>query len=351
GIKFIGPSKEAILKMGDKSQAKEIVKKGKIAVIPGSEGTISSIEDAMQLASKIKYPVIIKASAGGGGKGMRVVQGEGALRNAIMTAQNEAQAAFGNGEVYMEKYIEEPRHIEFQIMGDKTGEVVYLPERDCSIQRRHQKLIEESPSTAVNAKLRKKMGQAACRIAKLVKYVTVGTVEFLLDKKDNFYFVEMNTRIQVEHPVTELVTGIDLVKEQIRLAGGEKLNVKQDKIQLKGHAIECRINAEDPEMDFIPSPGKITNFISPGGPGIRVDTHIYTGYEIPPFYDSMLAKLLVLNNNRQGAICRMQRALNEFIVEGIKTTIPFHKKVMENAFFKKGEIYTNFIQRRIWPEK
>jgi acetyl-CoA carboxylase biotin carboxylase subunit len=351
GIKFIGPSKEAILNMGDKAQAKKIVRKGKIPVIPGSEGTISGIEEAKELASKIKYPVIIKASAGGGGKGMRVVQSESALGNAIMTAQSEAQAAFGNGEVYMEKYIEEPRHIEFQIMGDKTGEVVYLPERDCSVQRRHQKLIEESPSVAVNAKLRKKMGQAACRIAKLVKYVTVGTVEFLLDKKDNFYFVEMNTRIQVEHSVSELVTGIDLVKEQIRLAFGEKLNIKQDKIQSKGHAIECRINAEDPERDFVPSSGTITHLISPGGPGIRIDTHIYSGYQVPPFYDSMLAKLLVLNNNRQGAICRMQRALNEFVIEGIKTTIPFHQKVMDNAFFRKGEVYTNFIQRRIWPER
>ena len=351
GIKFIGPSKDAILKMGDKAQARKIVRKEKIPIIPGSEGTISSIDEAMKLALKIKYPVIIKAAAGGGGKGMRVVQNEGALRNAIMTAQNEAQASFGNGEVYMEKYIEEPRHIEFQILGDKTGVVVYLPERDCSIQRRHQKLIEESPSIAVNAKLRKKIGQAACRIAKAVKYVTVGTVEFLLDKKENFYFVEMNTRIQVEHPVSELVTGVDLVKEQIRLASGEKLSFKQDDVKIKGHAIECRINAEDPDKDFIPSSGEITNFISPGGPGIRIDTHIYPGYQMPPFYDSMIAKLLVLNSNRQGAVVRMQRALNEFIIEGIKTTVPFHRKVMENAFFKKGEVYTNFIQRRIWQER
>ncbi len=350
GIKFIGPSKEAILKMGDKAEARKIVKKKGIPIIPGSEGTISNIEEAMKLASKIKYPVIIKAAAGGGGKGMRVVQNEGALRNAVMTAQNEAQASFNNGEVYMEKYIEEPRHIEFQILGDKKGEVVYLPERDCSIQRRHQKLIEESPSTAVNLKLRKKMGQAACRIAKAVEYVTVGTVEFLLDKKDNFYFVEMNTRIQVEHPVSELVTGIDLVKEQIRLANGEKLSFKQDDVTIRGHAIECRINAEDPDTDFMPSCGRITNCILPGGPGIRVDTHVYSGYQMPPFYDSMIAKLLVLNENRQGAIVKMQRALSEFVIEGIKTTIPFHQKVMENAFFKKGEVYTNFINRRIWQE-
>ena len=349
-IKFIGPSKEAILKMGDKVQARAIMRKAGVQIIPGSEGVISTVEEALKLVKKIKYPVIVKAAGGGGGKGMRIVQNEDALKNAILTAQNEAKRAFGNPEVYIEKYVEEPRHIEFQIMADSKGDVVYLPERDCSIQRRYQKLLEESPSTFISDKLRKKMGKAACRAARAVKYVTVGTVEFLVDKDGDYYFMEMNTRIQVEHPVSELVTGIDLVKEQIRLAAGERLDVDQDDIQVQGHAIECRVNAEDSEKDFIPSPGKITKFIVPGGPGVRVDSHIYTGYTIPPYYDSMIAKVLTYGHDREEAIIRMQRALSEFIVEGVKTTIPFHRRILENPYFKKGEVYTNFIQKRIIEE-
>jgi acetyl-CoA carboxylase, biotin carboxylase subunit len=349
-IKFIGPSKEAILKMGDKVQARAIMRKAGVQIIPGSEGVISTLEEALKLVKKTKYPVIVKAAGGGGGKGMRIVQNEDSLKNAILTAQNEAKRAFGNPEVYIEKYVEEPRHIEFQIMADSKGDVVYLPERDCSIQRRYQKLLEESPSTFISDKLRKKMGKAACRAARAVKYVTVGTVEFLVDKDGDYYFMEMNTRIQVEHPVSELVTGIDLVKEQIRLAAGERLDVDQDDIQVQGHAIECRVNAEDSEKDFIPSPGKITKFIVPGGPGVRVDSHIYTGYTIPPYYDSMIAKVLTYGHDREEAIIRMQRALSEFIVEGVKTTIPFHRRILENPYFKKGEVYTNFIQKRIIEE-
>lgn len=349
-IKFIGPSKEAILKMGDKVQARAIMAKAGVPVVPGSEGVISTADEALKLVKKIKYPLIVKAAGGGGGKGMRIVQNEEALKNAILTAQNEAKRAFGNPEVYIEKYIEEPRHIEFQIMADNKGEVVFLPERECSIQRRYQKLLEESPSTFVSEKLRKKMGKAACRAARAVKYVTVGTVEFLVDKHGDYYFMEMNTRIQVEHPVSELVTGIDLVKEQIRLAAGERLNIDQDDIEPKGHAIECRINAEDSEKDFIPSPGKISKFIVPGGPGIRVDTHGYNGYTIPPYYDSMIAKVLSYGKDRTEAISRMQRALREFMVEGVKTTVPFHQRILDNVYFRKGEVYTNFIQKRIIEE-
>ncbi|MBI5555908.1 MAG: acetyl-CoA carboxylase biotin carboxylase subunit [Elusimicrobia bacterium] len=349
-IKFIGPSKEAILKMGDKVQARAIMDKAGVPIIPGSEGVISTVEEALKLIKKVKYPVIVKAAGGGGGKGMRIVQNEEALKNAILTAQNEAKRAFGNPEVYIEKYVEEPRHIEFQIMADVKGDVVYLPERDCSIQRRYQKLLEESPSTFVSEKLRKKMGKAACRAAKAVKYVTVGTVEFLVDKQSHYYFMEMNTRIQVEHPVSELVTGIDLVKEQIRLAAGECLAIDQSDIEIKGQAIECRINAEDSEKDFIPSPGKITRFLVPGGPGVRVDTHIYTGYTITPYYDSMVAKILTYGHDRNEATIRMQRALSEFVIEGVKTTIPFHLRILDNQHFKKGEVYTNFIQKRIIEE-
>ncbi len=351
GIKFIGPSKDAILQMGDKSHARSKMKKSHISIIPGSEGTIDGIEDAVKIAKKMKYPLVVKASAGGGGKGMRVVQNEDALENAINMAKAEAKAAFGNSDVYLEKYMEEPRHIEFQILADKYGNVVYLPERDCSIQRRHQKLIEESPSPVVSEKLRRKMGKAAIKVAKAVHYDTIGTVEFLLDKNHDYYFMEMNTRIQVEHPVTELITGIDIVKEQIRLAAGEKLHIDQDDVKVYGHALECRINAEDSTKDFMPSTGKISSFVLPGGPGVRVDTHMYCGASIPPYYDSMIAKLLVHSDSRKEAIKTMRRALGEFIVDGIKTTIPFHQKILDNAFFKKGEVYTNFVQRRILEEK
>ncbi|OGS38854.1 MAG: acetyl-CoA carboxylase biotin carboxylase subunit [Elusimicrobia bacterium RIFOXYD2_FULL_34_30] len=350
-IKFIGPSKSTIQLMGDKSEAKKTMKKAGVPTIPGTEGCITADHPKLfKIAKNIGYPIIVKACAGGGGKGMRIVTSEDTLKNAILTAEAEAKAAFNNGDVYLEKYIEEPKHIEFQILGDKKGDVVSFPERDCSIQRRHQKLIEESPSL-ISEKLSKKMGHAARLAAKAVKYVTAGTIEFLVDKKGNFYFMEMNTRIQVEHPVTEMVSGIDLLKEQIRLAAGEQLGYSYDDIEIKGHVIECRINAEDSENNFIPSPGKINSLILPGGMGVRIDSHIYSGYTIPSTYDSLIAKLLVIDSTRQKAIARMQRALSEFEISGIKTTIPFHKITMANDFFKKGEIYTNFIQKRIFIEK
>ncbi|MFH0947573.1 MAG: acetyl-CoA carboxylase biotin carboxylase subunit [Elusimicrobiota bacterium] len=350
-IKFIGPSKTAIQQMGDKSTAKQIMKKAGVPTIPGTEECITAENPKLfKIAKKIGYPLIVKASAGGGGKGMRIVPSEDSLKNAIITAQTEAKAAFGNGDVYLEKYLEEPRHIEFQILGDVKGNVVSFPERDCSIQRRHQKLIEESPSN-ISPKLRKKMGHYARLAAKSVDYVTAGTIEFLVDKKENFYFMEMNTRIQVEHPVTELVSGIDLVKEQIRLASGELLDYDYNDIIIKGHVIECRINAEDPEKDFIPSPGRIESIIFPGGPGVRLDTHIYDGYTVPSAYDSLLAKMLVIEETREKAIAKMQRALSEFEIAGIKTTIPFHRMVLANDHFKKGEIYTNFIQKHLYGEK
>ncbi|HHV71645.1 MAG TPA: acetyl-CoA carboxylase biotin carboxylase subunit, partial [Clostridia bacterium] len=290
---------------------------------------------------------IIKASGGGGGKGMRIAQNEAMLKDTIVLAQSEAKAAFGNGEIYLEKYIEEPRHIEFQILADEYGNIIHLGERDCSLQRRHQKLIEEAPSIALTEELRQKMGQAAIKAAKAANYCSAGTIEFLLDKQNNFYFIEMNTRIQVEHGVTEMITGIDLVKEQIKIAAGEPLTLTQEDVLINGHCIECRINAEDPEQDFKPSPGRVSFYQPPGGPGIRIDSSMYSGITISPAYDSMLAKVLAWGKDRDEAIKRMERALDEFIIEGIKTTIPFHKQVLSNAFFRKGEVYTNFIQRRI----
>jgi len=350
-IKFIGPNKTTIQQMGNKSTAKKTMRKAGIPTIPGTEECINAETPKLfKIAKEIGYPLIVKASAGGGGKGMRIVPSEDALKNAIITAQTEAKAAFGNGDVYLEKYLEEPKHIEFQILGDIKGDVVSFPERDCSIQRRHQKLIEESPSN-ISPKLRKKMGHYTRLAAKAVDYFTAGTIEFLVDKKENFYFMEMNTRIQVEHPVTEMVSGVDLVKEQIRLASGEPLGYDYDDVVIKGHVIECRINAEDSEKDFIPSPGKIELVIFPGGPGVRLDTHIYNGYTVPSAYDSLIAKLLVIDTKREEAIARMQRALSEFEITGIKTTIPFHKTTLANDYFKKGEIYTNFIQKRIFAEK
>ncbi|MBN1823089.1 MAG: acetyl-CoA carboxylase biotin carboxylase subunit [Endomicrobiales bacterium] len=349
GITFIGPKKESIEKMGDKIAARELMMKSGVPVVPGSEGSINVDDpDIYKLAKKIGYPIIIKATAGGGGKGMRIVVTEEALKNAIVMAQAEAKAAFGNEDVYMEKYIEEPRHIEFQILGDQKGKVVYLPERDCSIQRRHQKLLEESPSPFVDSSLRKKMGKAARHAAEAVDYVTVGTIEFLVDKHGHFYFMEMNTRIQVEHPVTEIITGIDLVKEQIRLAAGERLSFDSKDIEIRGHAIECRINAEDPDRDFIPCPGKISRFINSGGPGVRVDTHIYSGYTIPSFYDSLIAKVITFGSNRNEAILRMQRVLKEFKVEGIKTTVPLHQRILDNDYFHKGDVCTDFLPKHIF---
>ncbi len=347
GIRFIGPGPEALENMGAKAVARETMIKAGIPVVPGTEGVISDLDEAVKIAGEIGYPVMIKASAGGGGKGMRVAQSKNDLIQAVQTAQSEAQAAFGNAEVYIEKYVEEPRHIEFQILADNYGNTVYLGERDCSIQRRNQKLLEEAPSSAMTPELREKMGEMAVRAAKAVNYSNAGTVEFLLDKHNNYYFIEMNTRIQVEHPVTELVTGIDLIKEQIRIAAGEKLGYGQEDITINGWAIECRINAEDPHRNFMPSPGQITEYLSPGGTGVRIDSAAYPGYNIPPYYDSMIAKLVVWGKDRNEAIARMKRALQEYVIEGVRTTIPFHLRILENAFFQRGEFYTNFIQRRL----
>jgi acetyl-CoA carboxylase biotin carboxylase subunit len=348
GLKFIGPSKESIAQMGDKIAAIEIMRKSGVPIVPGSNGPVDANDPKIfSLAKKIGYPIIIKATAGGGGRGMRIVVSEETLQNSIVMAQTEAKAVFGNPDVYMEKYIEEPHHIEFQILGDKYGKIAYLPERDCSIQRRHQKLVEESPSSLISESLRKKMGKAARNVAAATKYVTVGTVEFLVDKKGNFYFMEMNTRIQVEHPVTEIITGIDLVKEQIKLAAGEKLSIASEKIKILCHAIECRINAEDPDRDYTPSPGKIGKLFLPGGPGIRVDTHVYSGYTIPSFYDSLIAKVIAFGNDRNEAIKRMQRALGEIEIEGIKNTSSLHSKIMSNEKFCRGSVSTDFIPKYI----
>ena len=350
-IKFIGPSPEAIRLMGDKMVARESMRKAGLPITPGSTATIKSKEEALRIAHRIKYPVIIKASAGGGGKGMRICHNDIRLISALMTAQAEAEASFGNSDVYIEKYIDEPRHIEFQIVADKYGRIVHLGERDCSIQRRHQKLIEESPSPALDNKLRKKMGEMAIRGTKAVNYHSVGTMEFLLDKNGDFYFMEMNTRVQVEHPVTELVTGIDIIKEQIKISAGQKLSFQQESVNFSGHAIECRINAEDPSNHFIPSPGKIETLNLPGGPHIRLDTHIYQNYKISPYYDSMLAKLISYGKNREEAMNSLSRALEEFVIEPIKTTIPFHRQVLENQSFREGKFSTHFVENLLQESK
>jgi len=349
-ISFIGPSPQVIETMGDKAMARKTMIENGVPVVPGSKDVITDEKTAGIVAHEIGYPVLIKASAGGGGKGMRVAQNAKELSKAIQAAQSEAQASFGNAEVYLEKYVEEPRHIEFQILGDNYGNIVHLGERDCSLQRRHQKLLEESPSSAITPELRAKMGAVAVQASKSANYSNAGTIEFLLDRHGNFYFIEMNTRIQVEHPVTEMVTGLDLVKEQIRLAAGEPLGYTQEDIQPRGWAIECRINAEDPDKNFMPSPGLINIYHAPGGPGVRVDSAVYQGYTVSPYYDSMVGKLIVWGATRQEAIARMKRALEEFVIEGIHTTIPFHLKVLDNAFYQRGEVYTNFIQRRILGE-
>jgi len=349
-ITFIGPPPPAIAKMGNKSVAKETMKKSKVPIVPGSNGTVKDENEAIVIAGKIGYPVMIKASAGGGGKGMRIAHNKESLISGFHMAQTEAQAAFGNNEVYIEKYLDQARHIEIQVLADKFGNTIHLRERECSIQRRHQKLIEETPSPAINNKLREKMGEAAIKAAKTVGYYSAGTVEFILDKDGNFYFMEMNTRIQVEHPITEMITGVDLVKEQIRIAAGEKLKLTQKDIACNGHAIECRINAEDPDNNFMPSPGKVTMYHPSGGIGVRVDSHLYPGYSVPPYYDSLIAKLIVHADDRRQAIARMRRALAEFIVEGIKTTIPFHLKVLDNPDFQKGEYSTKFIEEKLMKE-
>ena len=342
GIKFIGPSAESIRLMGDKATAKDTMRKAGVPVVPGSDGTISDLGEALQVAKKIGFPVIIKATAGGGGKGMRVAKSLDEFERLFVLARNEAEAAFGNPEVYIEKYIEEPHHVEIQVLGDQYGNVIHIGERDCSIQRRHQKLIEESPSPIVDEELREAMGAAAVAGAKSVNYEGAGTIEFLVDNKKNFYFMEMNTRIQVEHPVTEELYGIDLVKEQIRIAVGKR--IKKIKVKPKNWVIECRINAEDPEKDFRPSPGKITVFHQPGGIGVRTDTHVYAGYTVPPYYDSLIAKLIVKGSDRLDAIKKMERALEEFIIEGVKTTIPFHLKVMRDENYRKGQFDTHFLE-------
>jgi len=350
GIRFIGPSPESIKQMGDKARARETAQKAGVPVLPGSNGVVTEESSAIEIAREIGFPVIVKAAAGGGGKGMRVVLEESEFANAFVMAQTEALAAFSNADVYLEKYILQPRHIEIQLIADEKGNTVYLGERECSIQRRHQKLIEEAPSVIVNEGLRKQLGEMAVAIAKSVRYRNAGTIEFLLDETGKFYFMEMNTRIQVEHPVTEMVTGIDLVKEQIRVAAGLPLSFKQGDIKIKGHSIECRINAEDPEK-FTPSPGTITAFNPPGGLGVRVETAAYTQYVIPPHYDSMIAKLIVHAETRTDAIMRMKRALNEFIIEGVKTTIPMHIKILDDPQFQKGDISTKFMERYNNPAK
>ena len=346
-ITFIGPSMEAIERMGNKALARQTMIATGVPVVPGSEGIIRDIEEATQIAGEIGYPVLIKASAGGGGKGMRVAQNQEDLLKSISAAQAEALAAFGDDGVYLEKYIEQPRHIEFQILGDTHGKIVNLGERDCSIQRRNQKLLEEAPSSALSPALRQQMGDLAIKAARSVNYYSTGTIEFLLDKNDQFYFIEMNTRIQVEHPVTEMITGIDLVREQIRVANGEKLGYNQSDIQFSGWAIECRINAEDPDENFRPAPGTIKTYLPPGGPGVRMDSAVYSGYKVPPFYDSMIGKLVVWGADREQAIARMERALDELLIEGVPTTASFQKRILGNAFYRRGEVYTNFIQRRL----
>lgn len=341
---FIGPSPTAIRAMGDKSTAKETMKRINVPTVPGSDGLLQDEQEALAIAQKIGYPVMIKATAGGGGRGMRLVHDETELPKLLQAAQGEAEAAFGNGGVYIEKFIECPRHIEFQILADGFGNVIHLGERDCSIQRRHQKLLEESPSPALNPKLREKMGNAAVKVAHAINYTGAGTVEFLLDKHGNFYFMEMNTRIQVEHPVTEMVTGLDLISEQLKIAQGEKLSLNQKQVVLSGHAIECRINAEDPNHNFRPHPGRINGYLPPGGPGMRMDSHVYTDYEIPPYYDSLIGKLIVWGSDRPTAIRRMKRALRECAITGVPTTIGFHQRILDTPEFLSGEVYTNFVE-------
>jgi len=341
-IKFIGPTPEMIRSMGDKITAKETMIRAGVPVIPGSEGLLESVAEARQLAKDMGYPVIIKATAGGGGKGMRVVWNDGEVEHAYNTAKIEAAASFKNDGIYMEKFVEEPRHIEIQVAGDQFGTVCHLSERDCSIQRRHQKLVEESPSPFMTPELRQKMGEAAIKAASAINYESVGTIEFLVDKHRNFYFMEMNTRIQVEHGVTEEVISYDLIKEQIKIAAGVPISGRN--YEPKIHAIECRINAEDPYNDFRPCPGKITTLHTPGGHGVRVDSHIYAGYTIPPYYDSMIAKVIAVAQTREEAINTMERALSEYVIEGIKTTIPFHLQLMKNEEFRKGNFTTKFIE-------
>jgi acetyl-CoA carboxylase biotin carboxylase subunit len=343
-LRFIGPKSSVIRQMGDKAKAKALMRESNVPVVPGSDGVVESLDQLIEIAEETGFPLMIKASAGGGGKGMRIVHEKKNLEKAYNFASTEAQQAFGDSRVYIEKYISSPKHIEVQLLGDRHGNVIHLFERDCSIQRRHQKLVEEAPSAIINEHTRKRMGDAAVKAAKSVGYDSAGTIEFLYDQvTKEFFFMEMNTRIQVEHPVSEAITGVDLIKYQIKIANDEKLDLEQKKIHIRGHAIECRINAEDPDNDFNPSPGKITQLMLPGGPGVRIDSGIYPGYTIPPFYDSMVAKLITWGTDRREAVERMKRALAEFYIEGIKTTIPFHKKVMKNKEFLRGQYTTDFV--------
>ena len=351
GFSFIGPSGDIINAMGNKAQAKKTMKAAGVPIIPGSEGVLQDVKEARDIANEMGFPVMLKASAGGGGRGMRLVHKDSQLDRAYLTARTEALTAFNNGELYLEKFVEKPRHIEIQILADSNGNIVSLGERECSIQRRHQKLLEESPSSAVDEDLRKRMGKAAIAGAKAVNYVGVGTVEFLLDKNKDFYFMEMNTRIQVEHPITEMVTGADLIKWQILTHAGQKFPDYLYKMKLRGHSIECRINAEDPDMNFAPSPMKITSFHMPGGKGVRIDSHAYAGYEIPSNYDSLIGKLIVHSPNRESAINRMERALEETIIEGPKTTIPFHQAIMKDKKFRSGDFDTGFLESFNYTKK
>lgn len=351
-IKFIGTPPSIMKVMGEKTLAKKKMKEAGIPVIPGSQGTVRDKEEALKIARDIGYPVIIKAVAGGGGRGMQVAHNDVRLVNAFLVAESEAEAAFGDSRLYIEKYIERPRHIEFQILADEYGDIIHLGERDCTIQRKHQKLIEESPAPNLDEKLRRKMAESAIRGASAVDYIGVGTIEFLVDRQQNFYFVEMNTRLQVEHPVTEMVTSIDIVKEQIRIAFGEKLQYRQEDIQVRGFAIECRINAEDPENGFAPSSGKILTHNVPGGPGIRVDTHVYPEYTVSPYYDSLIAKLIAIGETRLETIARMKRALEEYVIEGVKTTVPLHRHIFNSRLFVNGSsLHTGFLDELLGQEK
>jgi len=347
GITFVGPSPHAIRSMGDKATAKSTMQRVGVPTVPGSEGLLATPEEAAELAAEMGYPVMIKATAGGGGRGMRLVPGPDQLQSLFKAAQGEAEAAFGNPGLYMEKFIDRPRHVEVQVLADRHGNIVHLGERDCSIQRRHQKLLEEAPSPALDPELRRRMGEAAVAAARSIQYEGAGTVEFLLDRSGGFYFMEMNTRIQVEHPVTEMVTGIDLIAEQLRIAGGEAISILQDDIVLRGHAIECRINAEDASHNFRPAPGRITGWLPPGGPGIRVDSHVYTGYDIPPFYDSLIGKLIIWAPDRDSALKRMRRALNECAITGIPTTVDFHLRLLDRPEFQRGDVHTKFVEQEM----
>lgn len=347
-IKFIGPSIHAINSMGDKASARETMRKANVPVVPGTQGLVEDEVEAFKIADEIGYPVIVKATAGGGGRGMRVASDRVSLSNAIASARSEAAASFGDAGVYIEKYLKPIRHIEIQVMADSHGNVVHLGERDCSVQRRHQKLIEESPSPVITPEIRARMGNAAVQAARSINYEGAGTIEFIYANGE-FYFMEMNTRIQVEHPVTEFITGIDLIKEQIRVASGLPLSFKQEDIKFNGHSIECRINAEDPDRNFLPSPGRVDAYIAPGGPGVRVDSHCYPGYSIPPHYDSLISKLITWGQDRQEAIDRMHRALDEYAITGIRTTIPFHQRVLAHPAFIKGDVSTDFIEKYMTP--